>query len=194
MLGFVHPVLVGVVACLDLHVAQLLFGMRTRYPQGGHSVDDIDRQAEAIDLVADGELQRRVDAPHLFVTAHVQILVIRAPVGEAMNEPRIAVKVEDDGLVHGEQAVKIPVVKAVRMLALGLHTEQINDVDESDLQVGEMLAQHSGGRKRLLGWNVTTTSDDHVGLAPFIVARPFPNTYALGAMGDRRVHVEELQM
>jgi hypothetical protein len=48
-----------------------------------------------------------------------------------MDEPRVAMEVEDDGLVVGEQAVEIAVGEAVRMLARRRQTEEVDDVDES---------------------------------------------------------------
>ena len=55
--------------------------------------------------------------PELLVAAHVQVGVIGPAVGELMNQPRVAVKIENDRLVEREQAVEIAVAKAVRMLA-----------------------------------------------------------------------------
>ena len=46
--------------------------------------------------------------------------MVRAPVSQAVNEPRIAMKVEDDRFVAGEQAVEVAIGHAMWMLSLGL--------------------------------------------------------------------------
>ena len=60
--------------------------------------------------------------------------MVGAAVGQAMDQPGIAVEVEDDRLVGGEQAVEVAVGQAVRVLAVGRELEQVDDVDEADLQ------------------------------------------------------------
>ena len=68
--------------------------------QARHPVDDVDHQVEAVHLVQDRELQRRVDVALLLVAAHVQVVVVVEAVGELVDQPRIAVEVEDDRLVE----------------------------------------------------------------------------------------------
>src|SRR6266511_3237563 len=60
-LGLVDTVLVGVALAVDLHVAQLLLDVRAGHVQARDPIDDVDREAEAVDLVADGQIERRVD-------------------------------------------------------------------------------------------------------------------------------------
>src|SRR4029450_603472 len=101
-LRLVNSVLVGIALAVDLHVAQLLLDMRAGDPQARYPIDDVDRETEAVDLVTNGQIERRVDVALLLVAAHVQVLVIGAPVGQPMDQPRISVEVEDNGLVRGE--------------------------------------------------------------------------------------------
>ena len=108
-LGFVDAVLVGVTLAFDLHVAQLLLGMSAGHVQRRHAVDHVHRQAEAVDLILDGQVKRRVDVALLLVAAHMQVPVVRAPVSKAMDQPRIAVEVENDRLIHGEEAIEVAV-------------------------------------------------------------------------------------
>src|SRR5437667_8203594 len=116
-LRLVDPVLIGVLLALDLRVAQLLLGVGPHPLQGRHPIDDVDGQAEAVDLVLDGQVERGVDVALLLVAPHVEILVVRGSIGQAVDEPAIAVEVEDDRPVGGEQAVEVAVRQAVRMLA-----------------------------------------------------------------------------
>ena len=129
-------------------ISSLRCAARTGQP--GHPVDHVDHQIEAVDLVEDRELERRVDVALLLVAAHVQVLVVREAVGELVDQPGIAVEVEDHRLVGGEQAVELAVRRAVRVLARRLHLVQVHHVDEAHLQVGQPLAQDRGGRQRLL--------------------------------------------
>src|SRR5215467_11028009 len=66
-LGHVDAVLVSVLLALELAVPQLLLGVGARALQRRDAVDDVHGQAEAIDLVLDGQIQRRVDVPPLLV-------------------------------------------------------------------------------------------------------------------------------
>ena len=94
--------LVSVVLAVDLHIAQDFFGVGAGHLQCGHPVNDVDRQTETIDLVQDRQIERRVDVSFFLVTAHVQVLVIGTLVGQAVDQPGIAVEVEDDRFVFCE--------------------------------------------------------------------------------------------
>ena len=98
------------------------------------------------------------------------------------------------GLSQGEQASKSRSRQAVRMLGVGLQAEQVDDVDETDLQVGKLLPQHCRRRQRLLRRDVAAARHHHVGLAVLVGARPVPDADALGAVDDRLLHVEILQV
>src|SRR6266581_3530400 len=193
-LGLVDPVFVGVALAVDLHVAQLLLDVRAGDPQALHPIDDVDREAEPVDLVTNGQIERRVDVALLFVAAYVQVLVIGAPVGQPMDQPGIPVEVEDDWLVHGEQAVEVPVRQAVRVLAGGRELQQVDDVDEANLQIGEVLPQHHDRRERLLGRDVAGTGHHHIRLRALVVARLRPDAEALRAVFDRLLHGHVLQV
>src|SRR5271166_4847269 len=113
--------------------------------EAGNAVDDVDCQVEAIDLIDDGELKRRVDVAFFLVPAHVDVLVIPAAVGKFVDERGVRMKIEDDGLVDGEERVEITIRKPVRMFGGGHQTEKINDVDEANLEVGETLLEDRDG-------------------------------------------------
>ncbi len=79
-----------------------------------------------IDFVLNRQLHRRIDVAAFFVTAHVQVLVIGPVIGKPMNQPGIAVEVENDRLIDGKQAVEVAIAQTVRMIALCLQLEQID--------------------------------------------------------------------
>ena len=76
----------------------------------------------------------------------------------------------------------------------GHQLEQVDDVDEPDLHVGQVLPQQRGRGQRLHRRQVAATRHHHVGLGALVVARPIPDAGALCAMGDRRLHVQVLQV
>ena len=77
-----------------------LLDVRAGHLQCRNAVDHVDGQAEAVDLVLDRQFQRRVDAAFFLVAAHVEVLVVGAAVGQAVDQPGVAVEVEDDRLVQ----------------------------------------------------------------------------------------------
>ena len=103
-------------------------------------------------------------------------------------------EVEDDRLVRGEERVEVAIGEAVRMLGVGLQPEQIDDVDEADLQVGEFLAQDGDRGEGFHGRDVAGAGHDDIGLDAVVGARPVPDADALGAVVDRGVHVEVDEM
>ncbi len=82
-----------------------------------HAIDDVDDQMEAIEIVEHDHVERRRRRPFFLVSAHVEVAMVRAPIREAMYEPRIAVVREDDGPVFGEERVERGIGQPVRMLA-----------------------------------------------------------------------------
>ena len=100
--GSVNAVFVGVIGGLNNLIFQPFLDVRSSNVQPRDPVDYVDSQIKPVDLVFYSQLQRRIDVTVLFVSAHVQIFVVCAPVCELVNQPGIAVKVEDNGLVGGE--------------------------------------------------------------------------------------------
>jgi hypothetical protein len=111
-----------------------------------------------------------------------------------VDEPWIAVISDDHRLVFREQGIEIIVAEAVRMLCLRLQGHQINNIDDTDLEVRHMLEQEIDGSKCLERRHVARAGHDHIGLATAIVACPFPYADAVRAMLDRSVHVEPLRL
>jgi hypothetical protein len=80
------------------------------------------------------------------------------------------------------------------MVLAGLQFEKIHHVDEADFHVGKLLSQQRGRSQGLLGRYVTGGGHDHVGFNALVVAGPVPNTYALGAVFNRGIHIEVLEV
>src|SRR6188508_1821936 len=54
-------------------------------------VERVHGEVEAIEVVQHDHVERRRRRPLLLVAAHVDVLVVRVPVREAVDEPRVAV-------------------------------------------------------------------------------------------------------
>ncbi len=114
---FVDAFGVSVVDALDDLVLQPFLDVRADGAQARNAIDDVDRQIEAIDLIEDREFERSVDVALFLVSAHMDVVMIRAPVGELVNQRGIGMEVEDDRLVGGEERIEVAIGKPVRMFA-----------------------------------------------------------------------------
>jgi hypothetical protein len=74
-----------------------------------HAVDDVADQVEAVEVVQHRHVEGRGGGALLLVAAHVQVAVVGAPVGQPVDQPRVAVVGEDDRLVGGEDRVEVAV-------------------------------------------------------------------------------------
>lgn len=113
----VLTVLVDILFVIDESVADRLFGICGSGSQLRHPVDDVLDEIKTVDVVEDAHIEGRGGCPLFLITADVQVFVVGAPVGQAMDQPRVAVKGKDNRLVGGKERIKIFVVQSVRMLA-----------------------------------------------------------------------------
>ena len=193
-LGTVASVLVRVAQVVDdrvLHVFLEVPGLRA---QPRHPIDHVDHQVEARRSVQHRQLQRRVDVPLLAVAVDVQVLLALEAVGELVDQRRVAVEVEDDRLVGGEQAVELAFRRPVRVIRDRMQLEQVDDVDEAQLEIGEPLAQDRRRRERLQRHHIAAARQHDVGLVAVVRARPLPDAHALGDVDDSLVDGRELQV
>ena len=148
---------------------------------------------EAVNVVEHAHVERRRRRAFFLVAAHVQVLVIRPPIRQPMNQPRVAVEGEDDRLVLREQRIEVSIRQAVRMLFRRLQFHQVHHVDDADFQFRQMLAKQLHGGQSLQSRHVAAAGHHHVRLAALVVAGPFPDAQALGAVLDRLVHGQPLR-
>src|ERR1700757_335061 len=168
--------------------------MRADPLQSRDAVNRVNRETEPVRLVVDCQLHRRVDVALLFVAAHMQVAMVCAAVGETMNQPRITVKVKDDRLINSKERIKVRIRQAVRMLGAWLQLEQIDNVNESDLQIRKSFPQQGGRGQCFLSGDIACGGENNIRFLAFIVTGPIPDTNAFCAMADRGIDVEVLQM
>ena len=127
---------------LLLEVDALAAGLR-------QTINGIHHQVKTVQVIEHGHIERSGDGALFLVAADVQIVVIGAPVSQAVNQPRVGMKGKDDRLVPGEKLVEFPVAQSVRMLGLRLQTHEVDDVHHPDSQLRQVLAHDRDGGKRL---------------------------------------------
>ena len=106
----------GILQVRDDFVFHVLLQMCSLYAELGRPIDDIDDQMEAGCFIQHRQFERRVDVAFFLVAAHMQVLMPLESIGELVDEPRVAMKVEDDRLIRGEQAVEIAFRRSMQML------------------------------------------------------------------------------
>src|ERR1700731_1541864 len=116
--------------------------VRADRTQPRHTVDNIDGQIEAVNLVDNGQLERSIDVPLFLVPAHVNVVMIPAPVTQLMNQRSVRMEIEDDRLVGGKQGIEVPVGKAMRMFCFRNKTKKVNDVNKPYFEIGKALLQN----------------------------------------------------
>jgi hypothetical protein len=92
----------------DLRVTEFFFRVPPDSLQFGHTIDGVDRQAEAINLVVHRQLHGRVDITLLLVTANMHLFVL-AGIGKAVNQIWVSVKIKNDRLVYREQGIVVTI-------------------------------------------------------------------------------------
>ncbi len=97
-LGGVLALEAGVRASLDPPVDHQLANVARAGAEARHAVDDIDHEVEPVEVVEHDHVERRRGRAFLLVPADVQVGVVRPAVGEAVDQPRVAVVGEDDRL------------------------------------------------------------------------------------------------
>src|SRR6185437_13284992 len=148
--------------------------------QAGGPVDDVHDEVEAVHIVEDQHVEWRGGGAFLFEPADVEVGVSGAAVGEAVDEPRVAVVGEHDRAVGGEDGVELGVGQAVRVFGGGLQAHQVDDVDDPDLEVGQVPVEQVGGGEDLQGGHVAGGREDDVGVAG-VVGGPVPDAQPAGA-------------
>ena len=101
----------GLVAGDGLAVA--LAGFVHPVAQARDAADGVEGELVAVHVVEHHHVEGGGGGAFFLVAAHVQVGVVVAAVGEAVDQPRVAVIGEDDGFVAGEQRIEGVIVEAV---------------------------------------------------------------------------------
>src|SRR6266403_4839650 len=110
--------LVGVIFAGDLLVEQGLANTGAGDAETGYPIDSVNGQAEAVSLVADGQFKWCINVALFLIAAHVDVVLTGAAVGQAVDQPRVGVKVEDHRLVPSKQSFEFTIGHAVWMFGV----------------------------------------------------------------------------
>ena len=180
--------------CLcSISLSCLLRFRRRAGRRSGQAVDGVHDEVEAVQIVQHRHVEGGGDRALFLVAADVDVVVVRAAVGQPVNQPRVAMEGEDDRLVRGEEFVEVRVAQPVRVLGVRLQPHEVDDVDDADLEVGQMRPHDRDGGERLQRRHVAAAGHDHVGRHALVVAGPLPDADALDAVLDGRVHRQPLR-
>ena len=105
--GPVRPVLKRIVTAGDLIVEKLAHCRPADQLQSWHILNCIHGQGETIDLILDSQLQWGIDVALFHIAVDVDVGMIRAAVGQAVDQPRVSVEIEDDWFVSGKEQIEI---------------------------------------------------------------------------------------
>lgn len=101
---------------------------------------------------------------------------------------------KDDRFVCSEQGIEFPVGKSLWMFPVMLQRHQIDDIDHTDTQVGQMFPQDADSGQDFDGGNISGAGNDDIRFASLIIAGPSPDTNAGRAVFDRSIHIQPLQL
>src|SRR4029078_13703800 len=101
-LGHIVAVPRDVLLMLDELVAYSLLGIRSPRPQLRHAIDHVAYQVKAIEIIQYAHVERGRGGALFLVTAHVDVVVACAPVGQSVDEPWIAMERKNDRFVDSK--------------------------------------------------------------------------------------------
>lgn len=182
----------NVVFVLDEQIVHLLEESGARIAELRQNRDRRFDEVEAVDLILYAHIERRRDRAFFHIPEHMQIFIV-AGICQLMNESGIAVEVENNGFIFREDCIVIRIGKAVRMYAVRLQFHEVDDIHETDFQIGEIVAQNGGSRKRFERRGISAACDDEIGFGSRVIARPIPDGNALRTMVDSLLHSQPLE-
>ena len=97
---------------LDKLVAHLLIEVGTAVAESWELKKHRLNEVEAVDFILDADVEWSGDGAFLVVTMNVEVMVVTA-IGKLVDEGWIAVEVEDDWLVFGEEHIELLIAKPV---------------------------------------------------------------------------------
>lgn len=92
---------------LDKPVAERLFGVRGFRPELWHAINDISREVKPVQIVTHRHVKWRRRGAFFLVSAHVEIGVIGSAVGQAVDQPGIAMIGKNNWLISREEDVEL---------------------------------------------------------------------------------------
>ena len=149
---------------------------------------------ETTHLIQYDHVERCRGRTSIHVAAHVKAGLIRTPVNHGVDEPAVVVKGKNHWDALCKEGVEGHVVHSVWMIVGHHQRGQIDNVDDSDLDVRDMFLQQPRCRAYLDGRHVSRASQDHIGLTTFVVGRELPGRSSPRTMFKSLDHGQPLQL
>ena len=115
-----------------------------------------------------------------------------------MNQPGVAVEIEDHRPIRGEQAVEIPIANSMGMFLWTRECKELHHIQHAYAEPRDLPLQNLHGRQGFLGGDVARAGHHHIGLihlaALIIIAGPAPQSNALLHMPPRLFQREVLEV
>ena len=178
---------------LDQLVAHLLPDVGGHVAQREHPFGGIHDEMETVELVEHGHVERRGGGAFFLVAPDMDVRTVLPPVGEAVDQPGIAVIGEYDGFVRGEEGNEFLLGKTMGMLLPRLQRHQVDHVDDPDPEVRREIFQDFDRGQRFKRGHVPAAGHHQIGLSFIVGGRPFPDSYSRRNMLDRGIHGEPLK-
>ena len=134
----IFAVLVDVLGVLNKLVAHLLLEVSTSDSELRKILKCKMYKMETIHMVLNTYIERSGDGTFFFVSAYMHETVVVTSVSKLMYKGCISMESKYNGLVLGEEHIVLCILKSVRMLVSRLELEEVNYVDETDLDLGNL--------------------------------------------------------
>ena len=151
---------------------------RRHWTPGPNPVDDIDDEVEAVDVVH--HTCRTVSSWFLLLPRTHVLCPLREYVSRWI-QPRVAVVIEDDGFVGGEQRVVLRIAQPVRVFECGSNRIRSTTLTTARA-VPQVLAQDRRSRQDLKRRHIPGTCQHNIGLSAAIGAGPLEHPDPAGAV------------
>ncbi|MDB5387881.1 MAG: hypothetical protein JWM11_3527 [Planctomycetaceae bacterium] len=92
---------------LDQFQLKSLLQQQTLLASVWQSVNRVDRQMKAIEIVQNGHVKGRRDRPLFFVATNMDIVVVGPAIGQAVNQPGVCMECENDRFVCRKQSIEL---------------------------------------------------------------------------------------
>jgi hypothetical protein len=106
-LRHVLSVLIYIFLIFNELVANSLLGIRRKGVELRHSINRVTDKMEMVHIVADDDIKWRHGSSIFFVSADTEIAVVSPAVGQPVDQPGRAMIGKDNGLIGGENGVKV---------------------------------------------------------------------------------------
>jgi len=140
------------------------------------TINSIHRKTIPIRLIPDRQLKWSVDVTLLLVSPDVKVGGARSLVGQSVDQEWVAMEIENNGPVGGEDRCVFAIRQTMRMVNFGNQLEEIDDVNESNLEIGNVFSEECGGGECFKGRNITTRGEYDIRIKALVVGSPVPDS------------------